>query len=70
MYAICVEEPPFLLVTEFLPHGDLKNYLKKKEAKDNLSFDKMIRISENVSSIILLELLTRIILFRGNATLT
>ena len=50
VYAICVEDPPFLLVTEFLPHGDMKNYLKKAEAKENLPFDKLIRISENVSS--------------------
>ena len=49
MYAICVDEPPFLLVTEYLPHGDMKNYLKKKEAKENLTFDKLVRISENVS---------------------
>ena len=48
MYAICVEEPPFLLVTEFLENGDLKNYLKKDEAKSRLTFDKLIRISENV----------------------
>ena len=49
MYAICVDEPPFLLVTEFLENGDLKNYLKKEEAKIKLTFDKLIRISENVS---------------------
>ena len=49
VYAICVDEPPFLLVTEFLENGDLKNYLKKEEAKIKLTFDKLIRISENVS---------------------
>ena len=49
MYAICVDEPPFLLVTEFLENDDLKNYLKKEEAKIKLTFDKLIRISENVS---------------------
>ena len=49
VYAICVDEPPFLLVTEFLPHGDMKDYLKKPEAKENLTFDKLVRIAENVS---------------------
>ena len=51
VYAICVDEAPFLLVTEYLPHGDMKNYLKKTEAKENLTFDKLVRISENVSDI-------------------
>ena len=48
MYAICVETTPFLLVTELLENGDLKNYLKKEEAKQKLTFDKLVRISENV----------------------
>ena len=51
VYAICVDEAPFLLVTEYLPNGDMKNYLKKTEAKENLTFDKLVRISENVSDI-------------------
>ena len=46
-----MDEPPFLLVTEYLPNGDMKNYLKKAEAKEKLPFDKLIRISENVSKI-------------------
>ena len=48
MYAICVEKTPFQLVTEFLENGDLKAYLKKNEAKEKLTFEKLIRISENV----------------------
>jgi hypothetical protein len=47
-----VDEPPFLLITEFLPNGDLKGYLKKPEAKENLPFDKLIMICANVSSVI------------------
>ena len=47
-----MDEPPFLLVTEYLPNGDMKNYLKKPEAKEKLSFDKLIRIAENVSQTI------------------
>ena len=48
-----MDEAPFLLVTEFLPNGDLKGYFKKtEEAKKNLTFDKLILISGNVSSII------------------
>ena len=43
-----MDEPPFLLVTEFLPFGDLKGYLKKPEAKEKLDFDKLILISANV----------------------
>ena len=49
VYAICIDDPPFLLVTEFLENGDLKGYLRKEEAKTKLTFDKLVRISENVS---------------------
>ena len=48
-----MDEPPFLLITEFLSKGDLKNYLKKPEAKEKLPFDKLILISANVSCILI-----------------
>ena len=50
VYGICVEEPIFLVITEFLETGNLKDYLKKEEAKVKLTFEKLVRISENVSN--------------------
>ena len=47
-----------MLITEFLETGDLKNYLKKDEAKTKLTFDKLVRISENVSTSILISFFT------------
>ena len=41
---------PYLLVTEFLINGDMQVYLRKPDAQINLSFDKLILISANVSS--------------------
>ena len=46
-----MDKSPFLLVTEYLENGDLKNFLKKDEAKTKTKFDKLVRISENVSGI-------------------
>ena len=50
VYGICVEEPTFMVLTEFLGTGSLKDYLKKEEAKVKLTFEKLVRISENVSN--------------------
>ena len=47
-----MDELPFLIVTEHLPNGDLKSYLRKAEDKEKLPFDKLIRIAENVSQTI------------------
>ena len=48
VYGICIDDPPFLIVTEFLENGDLKNFLKRDDAKRRLPFDKLVQISENV----------------------
>ena len=49
VYGVCIDDPPFLIVTEFLENGDLRNFLKRGDAKERLNFDKLVRISENVS---------------------
>ena len=51
MYGACTNQLPYLMVLEYAPNGDLKQYLEKKAAKHYLSFEKLISISQNVSDV-------------------
>ncbi len=51
MYAVCTDQEPFYIITEFMSNGALLDFLRKEDAKTRLHFDSLISISAQVSSI-------------------
>ena len=52
MYAVCTEQEPFYIITEYMCNGALLDYLRKEaESKaGRLTFDNLISISGQVGS--------------------
>ena len=50
MYAVCTDQEPFYIITEFMCNGALLDFLRKEEGKGKLTFDNMISISAQVKS--------------------
>lgn len=48
MYAVCTDQEPFYIITEFMCNGALLDFLRKEEGKGKLTFDNMISISAQV----------------------
>ena len=49
MYAVCTDQEPFYIITEFMCNGALLDFLRKEEGKGKLTFDNMISISAQVN---------------------
>lgn len=50
MYAVCTDQEPFYIITEFMINGALLDFLRKDESKMKLSFDSLISIAAQVAS--------------------
>lgn len=48
MYAVCTDQEPFYIITEFMCNGALLDFLRKEDGKGKLLFDNMISISAQV----------------------
>ena len=48
MYAVCTEQEPFYIITEFMCNGSLLDFLRKEDAKMRLQFDSLISIAAQV----------------------
>lgn len=48
MYAVCTEQEPFYIITEFMCNGSLLDFLRKEDAKMRLQFDSLISIASQV----------------------
>ena len=48
MYAVCTDQEPFYIITEFMCKGSLLDVLRKEDAKSKLHFDSLISISAQV----------------------
>ena len=48
MYAVCTDEEPFYIITEFMCNGALLDFLRKEDGKGKLTFDNLISISAQV----------------------
>jgi tyrosine-protein kinase Src len=49
MYAVCTDQEPFYIITEFMCNGALLDFLRKEDGKGKLTFDNMISISAQVT---------------------
>ena len=49
MYAVCTDQEPFYIITEFMCNGALLDFLRKEDGKGKLTFDNLISISAQVS---------------------
>ena len=50
MYAVCTEQEPFYIITEYMCNGALLDFLRKEaEGGGKLLFDSLISISAQVS---------------------
>lgn len=49
MYAVCTDQEPFYIITEFMINGALLDFLRKDESKMKLSFDSLISIAAQVN---------------------
>lgn len=50
MYAVCTDQEPFYIITEFMCNGALLDFLRKEDGKGKLTFDNLISISAQVAS--------------------
>ena len=50
MYAVCTDQEPFYIITEFMCNGALLDFLRKEESKARLHFDSLISISAQVAN--------------------
>ena len=48
MYAVCTDQEPFYIITEFMCNGALLDFLRKEDGKGKLTFDNLISISAQV----------------------
>ncbi|XP_040583667.1 tyrosine-protein kinase Src64B [Lepeophtheirus salmonis] len=49
MYAVCTDQEPFYIITEFMCNGALLDFLRKEDGKGKLTFDNLISISAQVA---------------------
>lgn len=50
MYAVCTDQEPFYIITEFMLNGALLDFLRKEDGKGKVTFDNLISISGQVAS--------------------
>ena len=50
MYAVCTDQEPFYIITEFMCNGALLDFLRKEDGKGKLTFDNLISISAQVKN--------------------
>ena len=50
MYAVCTDQEPFYIITEFMCNGALLDFLRKEDGKGKLTFDNLISISAQVNT--------------------
>ena len=48
MYAVCTDQEPFYIITEFMVNGSLLDFLRKEDAKIKLTFDSLVSIAAQV----------------------
>ena len=51
MYAVCTDQEPFYIITEFMCNGALLDFLRKEDGKGKLTFDNLISISAQVPNL-------------------
>ena len=65
MYAVCTEQEPFYIITEYMCNGALLDFLRKDvEGGGRLPFDSLISISAQVREIKLCKLVFNFVIRR------
>ena len=49
LFAVCTRNPPYYIITEFMKHGSLKDYLRSTPVSGKLKLSQVVSIAEQVA---------------------